>query len=110
MSEQFFFAADEIPFVDIKEGMKRRILAYGGGLMTVEVHFAKGVVGNLHQHIHEQIAYCIKGSFEFEVSGEKRIIKAGDTIWMPKDSMHGAVALEDSILLDIFTPQREDFK
>ncbi len=110
MSEKIYFINEEIPFFKVKDDVKRKVIAYGGGLMTVEVHFQKGAIGDLHQHIHEQVAYCVKGSFEFDVSGEKHMIKAGDSVWMPSDSLHGAVALEDSILLDIFTPQREDFK
>ncbi len=110
MSEKFFFEGKDISLVDVAEGVSRKIVAHGGDMMIVEVHFKKGAVGYLHEHFHEQVSYCIKGKFEFEVSGQKHIIGAGDSVYMPKDSLHGCQALEDSVLLDIFTPQREDFK
>jgi quercetin dioxygenase-like cupin family protein len=51
----------------------------------------------------------LKGSFEFQSEGKKEIIKAGDSYYTIPNQPHGVTALEDGILLDIFTPQREDF-
>lgn len=110
MGEQFYFVNKEIEFIKVKDDIKRKIVAHGGDMMIVEVHFKKGAIGDLHEHFHEQVSYCISGSLEFEVNGEKTIIGAGDSVFMPKDSLHGCVVLEDTVLLDIFTPQREDFK
>jgi quercetin dioxygenase-like cupin family protein len=93
----------------VSDGVERKILASGGKLMTVEVKFLKGAVGALHSHPHEQISYVIKGSFEFEMGGEKQIINPGDSYYVKPDIIHGIKALEDSILIDVFTPQREDF-
>lgn len=90
-------------------GVSRKILARGGKLMMVEVCFEKGGIGEVHTHLHEQVSYIIKGAFEFELEGKKEIVRAGDTIYVPSDVLHGVVALEDSIIIDIFTPQREDF-
>ena len=77
--------------------------------MAVEVSFQKGSIGEVHAHPHEQVSYVLKGSFEFELDGKKEIIKAGDSYYVLPGLMHGVVALEDSVILDIFTPQREDF-
>jgi quercetin dioxygenase-like cupin family protein len=90
-------------------GVKRKILASGGSLMSVEVKFEKGAVGAVHTHPHEQVSYVIQGSFEFELDGKKTVIKAGDSYYVNPGKPHGVVALEDSIILDIFAPQREDF-
>lgn len=90
-------------------GVSRKILAAGGKLMAVEVSFEKGAVGASHTHPHEQISYVLKGSFEFHSEGKKEIIKAGDSYYTTPNQPHGVTALEDGILLDIFTPQREDF-
>ncbi len=109
MSEKYYFINEEIAFEQVNENIKRKIVARGGDMMIVEVHFAKGAIGSLHEHMHEQTSYCIQGKLEFDVNGEKCIIGAGDSIFMPRHSMHGCVALEDTVLLDIFTPQREDF-
>lgn len=109
MKEQYFFMGTEIEYEQLSEKVKRKIIARGGDMMIVEVHFQKGGVGDMHEHFHEQVTYCTKGKIEFTVDGEKRVITEGDSIFMPKHSLHGAVALEDSIVLDVFTPQREDF-
>jgi len=91
------------------DGVERKILARGGGLMMVEVFFEKGAVGAVHTHPHQQVSYVLKGSFELEMDGNKETIGAGDSFYVPADAPHGVVALEESAILDIFTPQRQDF-
>ena len=90
-------------------GISRKILARGGDLMMVEVYLEKGGVGAVHTHPHEQISYIHKGSFEFELDGKKEIVRTSDTVYVPPDVPHGVVALEESVIVDIFSPQREDF-
>lgn len=92
------------------EGVTRKILGRGGRMMMVEVTFKKGAIGIVHTHPHEQVSYIAKGSFEFDLNGNKQVIKTGDSVYIPSDEPHGVVALEeDSVIVDVFTPQREDF-
>jgi quercetin dioxygenase-like cupin family protein len=93
----------------VAPGVSRKILASEGSLMSVEVRFQRGGIGTVHTHPHEQVSYVIQGSFEFELDGQKNVIKAGDSYYIKPGAAHGVVALEDSVILDIFTPQREDF-
>ena len=106
-----FFIADEQPWEELGDGIKRKIVAYTDDLMAVHVCFDKGAIGTTHTHeIHDQIGYVVNGSFEAEVDGQKQILKKGDAFIARKHLLHGAVALEqDSVLLDIFNPAREDF-
>lgn len=90
-------------------GITRRILAHGGKMMGVEANFEKGAVGEPHRHPHEQVSYILSGVFEYEAAGEKYILHKGDSYYVEPDVLHGAVALEAGVILDIFTPQREDF-
>ena len=91
------------------EGIERRVLAYTDELMCVENYFKKGAVGALHHHPHTQITYVVSGQFEFEIDGVKKVVNPGDSM-LKKDSVpHGCVCLKEGILLDIFTPMREDF-
>ncbi len=99
----------DVKVTEVGQGVERKILASDGKMMTVEVRFKKGSVGTVHSHPHEQISYVVSGSFEFELEGKKEIIRAGDSYYVKPDAMHGVVALEDSVILDVFTPQREDF-
>ncbi|GIP33858.1 cupin domain-containing protein [Paenibacillus sp. J2TS4] len=89
-------------------GVRRKILNAQKGLMMMEVHFEAGAEGYEHSHPHEQMSYCLQGSFEFRIDGRKHIVSAGETIYIPGNARHGVTALEPSALLDAFTPIRED--
>lgn len=89
-------------------GVKRKIMQPGMMLMMMEVHFEKGAVGYDHSHPHEQLSYCLGGRFEFRIDGTATIIEEGDSIVIPMGAVHGVTALEESALLDCFTPLRED--
>ena len=93
----------------LDEKSSRKILEHDGGMMMVEVTFQKGGVGTVHTHPHEQITYVVKGSFEFTIDGVKSVVQTGDSLYMPSNVPHGTVALDDGVLVDIFSPQREDF-
>lgn len=100
---------DQIGLEVCGEGTTRKILTYNQDLMMVEVTFEKGAIGAEHTHMHQQISYIAKGSFEFNLDGDKRILKQGDSVLIPSGVNHGVVALEESIIVDVFTPMREDF-
>ena len=91
------------------ENVVRRILAYTDGLMCVENHFKQGAIGPLHSHPHTQITYIVSGEFSFTIDGETRIVGQGDTLLKEDGVVHGCTCLKEGILLDIFTPMREDF-
>ena len=99
----------EVESIDAAKGIKRRILAYTDGLMCVENLFETGAVGAIHTHPHTQLTYVVSGRFSFTVGDEHYEVAAGDTLLKQNGIIHGCVALEGGILLDIFTPMREDF-
>ncbi|MCE5283271.1 MAG: cupin domain-containing protein [Deltaproteobacteria bacterium] len=100
---------DAVNGLTVAPGVQRKILASDGKLMTVEVRFKKGAVGAIHSHPHEQISYIVSGSFACNLDGDKKTLRAGDTYYVRPNLPHGVEALEDSVILDVFTPQREDF-
>lgn len=104
-----FIAASDIAWEIMAPGVKRKIMSYDDRLMLVRVEFEKGGVGTLHSHPHTQITHVEKGAFEVEISGEKQVLKAGDVFYVPPHATHGAVCLEDGVLIDVFSPMREDF-
>lgn len=94
----------------LDEKVSRKVLATGGTLLMAEVAFKKGGVGEVHAHEgHEQVSYIVKGSFEVTVGSETKIVSAGDSFYAGRNIPHGVTALEDSVILDVFTPIREDF-
>lgn len=104
-----FINNDEVAWETVGEGLRRKIMSYDERVMMVKVDFEKGAIGTLHQHYHTQISHVEKGTFEVEINGEKKVLKAGDAFYVPPNAMHGAVCLEAGILIDIFSPMREDF-
>lgn len=91
------------------EGIRRKIMAYDPSVMLVKVDFEQGAVGMLHKHMHVQITHIESGVFEVEIAGEKKVLKAGDGFHIPPDVEHGVVCLEKGLLIDVFSPMREDF-
>ena len=90
-------------------GVERSILAYDDSLMAVEVSFETGSEGAAHTHPHTQMSYGLSGSFRYSVEEESVILNRGDSIVVPAGLVHGTVCLEKGVLLDVFTPKREDF-
>ena len=104
-----FIENADISWENVGEGVKRKIMGYDAKLMMVKVEFEKGGVGVLHQHYHSQITHVESGSFEVQINGEKKILAAGDAFYIPPNVLHGAVCLEAGVLIDVFSPMREDF-
>ncbi len=90
-------------------GIARQIMGYDGQLMIVKVRFDKGAVGTMHEHFHSQVTYVASGKFELTIGDKKRVLEAGDGYYVAPDELHGCVCLEPGILIDTFSPHREDF-
>jgi len=99
----------DIAWQEMSKGVRRKIMAYDDKLMVVKVEFEKGGIGPLHQHHHSQITHIESGVFEVEIAGEKKILQTGDAFYIPSNVLHGAVCREAGVLIDVFSPMREDF-
>jgi len=109
MQTENFVFGDDIPFEDVAPGVKRQIMAYSDEIMLVKAIFEKGSEGYRHEHYHSQIAFIESGVFDVFVDGVTKRLKAGDCFLMPPHAMHGAICVEAGVLLDMFSPIREDF-
>ncbi len=109
VKDQIWMKDQEAENENVSEGVIRRIKSYTDELMVVENRFSKGAVGAIHSHPHTQITYVVSGKFQFTIGGETRTVSAGDTMLKKNGIEHGCVCLEEGILLDIFSPMREDF-
>ena len=104
------FAVDgELPWEAAGDGIRRKVLTYDDGVMMVRVAFEAGAVGAPHQHPHVQCSLVEAGTFDITISGRTQRLVTGDSFLVPPHALHGAVALEAGILVDVFTPMREDF-
>ncbi len=104
-----FLFGDQLEVEQVQDGIKRQILAYNHELMTVKVWFEAGAVGYVHQHPHSQTSYIVSGEFDVTVGGETHRQKGGDSYYVPPNVLHGAVCIESGVLIDVFSPCREDF-
>ena len=100
---------DEVDGVSPSAGVVRKVLAYCDAMMCVENHFETGAEGALHSHPHTQITYVAQGRFRFTIGNVTREVSRGDTLCKQNGVTHGCVCLEKGILVDFFTPMREDF-
>jgi quercetin dioxygenase-like cupin family protein len=90
-------------------GLQRQVMSWSPDMMLVRHRMKKGWVGARHSHPHEQMVYIISGHLTFEHPGGVLEVKAGNSFLVPGDVVHQASAQEDSEVLDIFTPYREDY-
>jgi quercetin dioxygenase-like cupin family protein len=105
----YFYFAEELEWTEMGPGVSRKILGRDRQIMMVKVRFDKGTSVGLHQHVHIQTSYCAKGKFEFTVGEEKRMVLDGDGIYIPPNVPHGVTCMEEGIIIDAFSPAREDF-
>ncbi|MBO7251477.1 MAG: cupin domain-containing protein [Oscillospiraceae bacterium] len=93
----------------VGNGFSRKILAYADQMMCVENYFETGAKAPYHSHPHVQAAYISEGKFLFRVDEEEKVLSKGDSVFLASNVPHGVTCLEKGIVLDIFTPMREDF-
>ena len=99
-----------VPVEQVTDGITRQMV-YGDRLMVCRLVLAARTVTAVHTHVHEQITLVERGRADFFVEGERRTAKAGDILLFPSGIRHGATMLEDEVvLIDIFSPPREDFQ
>jgi len=104
-----FLKGNEEEIVEAGEGVTRQHLGYDDTILMARVVFEEGAEGYTHSHPHSQVTYVESGIFDFTVGSETQRLVAGDGTYIPPDAKHGAVCIEKGVLLDVFSPIREDF-
>jgi quercetin dioxygenase-like cupin family protein len=102
---------DDMPAETLKGTLTRRMIT-GDAMMIAEVRFAKGDFVPQHSHHNEQITFITAGALLFklgEAGDQEEIVRAGGVLVIPPHCPHSALALEDTIDIDIFSPPREDW-
>ena len=99
----------DIPVEHPAEGIQRQMVV-GERMMIVRFRFVPFLVTPEHTHMHEQMSLVVSGRVRFFVEGEERIASPGDVLHFPPNCLHGATMMdEEVVLIDIFSPIREDF-
>jgi len=86
-----------------------RKIVSGEKAMVAQVFLAKGAVVPEHFHESEQITYILEGALQFQIEGQEIVVAKGEVLRIPSNVPHRAVALEDTLDLDIFSPIRHDW-
>jgi quercetin dioxygenase-like cupin family protein len=93
----------------VLEGVKLKNLTYGDKTHLTEVMLKKGALIPEHKHPQEQTGYLISGRLRFFSGDDEAIAYPGDSWTFVGEIMHGAEALEDTVVLECFSPAREDY-
>src|SRR3954453_21527508 len=102
---------EEMPREKVSAMLDRRLIT-GDRMMLAHVYLAKGCVVPKHSHANEQLTYILEGALHFwlgEDQTEEVIVRAGEVLHIPSNLPHKALALEDTLDVDIFDPPREDW-
>ena len=93
--------------------MEPTIFANVDNRMTIaQVHLDAGAIVPWHAHENEQVAMIMKGALRFRIgddNGEEIVVREGEALHLPSNLPHWAEVLEDSVVLDLFSPPREDW-
>ena len=101
---------NNVQTIKVFEGVYRKTLLYNKQLMLCYFTLEKNANIPLHTHKEHQIGYIIKGKLRFITEEREFIAKEGDSYIFDSNEKHGAVVLEDSEVIDVFNPAREDYK
>lgn len=97
------------PITEPEPGLERQVLVHSSAMMLVRHRMRKGWSGAAHSHPHEQLVYVINGAIDVKAGERQYRAVAGASFIVAPNTIHQAVALEDSVVLDVFTPAREDY-
>ena len=102
---------EDIPWEAMTPMISRKLF-WGKNIMLAKIHLKKNAVVPLHAHEEEQMSYVTRGHVAFTI-GENRDssveLKTGEVLHLPGNVYHEAVAIEESVLFDVFSPPRKDW-
>jgi len=103
-----FYSWSKIPLEKVTDKLSRKIIS-GKKVMLAQVYLKKGCVVPAHSHESEQMTYILSGSMTLRLPDKEVTLNQGDVLNIPSGVEHSAVALEDTLDLDVFSPIREDW-
>jgi len=109
MQTDAFLLGKETATEVVDDGVTRQMLGFNDQIMMVKVWFEEGAQGYIHRHFHSQVTYVESGEFDVTVGSETKTLVGGDCFFMEPNIDHGAVCKKAGVLIDVFSPLREDF-
>ena len=105
------FRWDDMPRERVTDTIERRLITEQR-MMLAHVYLKKGAIVPKHSHENEQITYILEGALRFwigEDQAQEIVVRAGEVLTIPSNVWHQALALEDTLDVDIFSPPRQDW-
>jgi len=99
---------NDIQWQEVTPEISRKIIT-GANVMVAHVRLRKGSVVPEHSHVSEQITSILDGSLQFWIEGREIVVGRGEVLVIPPHVPHKAVALEDTLDVDVFSPIRQDW-
>lgn len=99
----------DIPYKELAKGIFAKLVHGKKSTLSV-VDIKQGSVLPKHKHKHEQITFIVEGELEMKIGGKKYLLPAGTVHVIPSNVPHGANAITDCRVIDVFSPVREDYK
>jgi quercetin dioxygenase-like cupin family protein len=96
-------------FDEILPGVQQKTLAVTSGLMLCEARMQKGSKVPSHRHPHEQISYVVAGRVRVRIDGQEATMQAGDCYAIDGNREHEIEMLEDTVVVDVFSPHRKEY-
>jgi len=100
---------DRTPRESVGDGLTRQLFGYDDAILMARVEFEAGAVGEIHAHTHSQVSYVQSGEFDVHIDGVEKRLGPGDSFYIHPNLDHGAVCRKAGVLLDVFSPVREEF-
>jgi quercetin dioxygenase-like cupin family protein len=108
MSHAILHRWDDVPSQELAPGVRRRYVT--AARMTIaRFNLARGAVVPTHSHDHEQVSYVLSGALRFQVDGHEQVVRSGEALQIPSWAKHSVEVLEDTEVVDVFSPVRQDW-
>lgn len=109
MSDGYFVIPDNAPQVTMSDRIHRRTMGTTDEAMLCEFFLERGAEVALHSHTNDQVGYVVYGKIEVTIGDQRRVCVNGDSYAIPGGIEHRALALEDTVTIDVFSPPRRDY-
>ncbi|MFN8530047.1 MAG: cupin domain-containing protein [Anaerolineae bacterium] len=110
MSDGYFVSPAEAGQVEMRAGVHRRTMGITDEVMLCEFFLLRDSVVPPHSHMNDQVGYVVYGRVEMTIGDTVQLIHPGDSYAIPGGVIHSARAVVDSLVIDAFSPPRDDYR
>ncbi len=110
MPDGYFVTPVDAPQVEMRPGVHRRTMGMTDEVMLCEFFLLRGAEVPSHSHMNDQVGYVVYGSMIMTIGDQTRTLQPGDNYAIPGGIIHSAKALANTLVIDVFSPPRDDYR